>query len=140
MEQTLAILKPDAVNKNIIGSVLEKIENDGLTIRTLKMMQLTDSQAEEFYAEHRGTDFFDGLVEFMTSGPVVVTVVEGDNAIPRLRTLMGETDPDDAAPGTIRAEFADGLPDNIIHGSDSPESSERELNFFFSEAERVIGS
>lgn len=137
MEQTLAIIKPDAVKKNVIGDVLNRIENDGLEIKTLKMIQLRDTQAEEFYAEHKGTDFFAGLIEFMTSAPVVPAVVQGEDAISRLRTLMGETDPSEAAPGTIRAELADGLPNNIIHGSDSPESAERELSFFFSEAERL---
>lgn len=138
MEQTLAILKPDTVKKNAIGDVLNRIETDGLTIRTLKTLQLTEAQAEEFYAEHKGSEFFDGLVEFMTSGPVVTVVVEGEDAIPRLRNLMGATDPDEAAPGTIRAELDGGLPNNIIHGSDSPESADRELNFFFSEAERIV--
>jgi nucleoside-diphosphate kinase len=137
METTLTILKPDAVRKDVIGDVLSRIEQDGLSIVSLKMIQLTESEAGEFYAEHQGSEFFDGLIEFMTSGPVVVAAVEGDDAISRLRTLMGETDPTDAAPGTIRAEHADGLPDNIIHGSDSPESAERELSFFFSGAELV---
>ncbi|MFB6344880.1 MAG: nucleoside-diphosphate kinase [bacterium] len=137
MQQTLAIIKPDAVKKNVIGDVIDRIETDGLTIKSLKMIQLREEQAEEFYAEHRGTDFFDGLVDFMTSAPVVPAVVEGEDAITRLRTLMGETDPSEAAPGTIRAELADGLPNNIIHGSDSPESAERELSFFFSQAERL---
>lgn len=137
MQQTLTILKPDAVQKDVIGDVLSRIEQDGLSITALKMVQLTESQAEKFYEEHQGSEFFEGLVEFMTSGPVVVGAVEGEDAISRLRTLMGETDPADAAPGTIRAEHADGLPNNIIHGSDSPESAERELSFFFSGAELV---
>lgn len=137
MEQTLAIVKPDAVKKGVIGDVLNRIEKDGLTIKTMKMIQLTRDQAEEFYAEHKGTDFFEGLIDFMTSAPVVPVVVEGDDAIKRLRTLMGETDPEEAAPGTIRAELADGLPNNIIHGSDSPESAQRELSFFFAESERL---
>lgn len=137
MEQTLAIVKPDAVKKDVIGDVLNRIENDGLSIKTLKMIQLREDQAEEFYAEHKGSEFFEGLVDFMTSAPVVPVVVEGEDAISRLRTLMGETDPSEAAPGTIRAELADGLPNNIIHGSDSPESAERELSFFFSETERL---
>ncbi len=138
MEQTLAILKPDTVEKNAIGDVLKRIENDGLEIRTLKSLQLTEAQAEGFYAEHKGSEFFEGLVEFMTSGPVVTAVIEGDDAISRLRTLMGATDPQEAAPGTIRAELDGGLPNNLIHGSDSPESAERELSFFFSEAERIL--
>lgn len=138
MEQTLAILKPDALRKNAIGQILGRIENDGLTIVTLKTVRLTRNQAEEFYSEHRGSEFFEGLVEFMTSGPVVAVVVRGENAIARLRTLMGATDPDEAAPGTIRAELAGGLPDNVIHGSDSPESARGELSFFFSEAERIL--
>ncbi len=137
MEQTLVILKPDAVRKDVIGDVLHRIERDGLRLKALKMAQLSDAQAEKFYEEHRGSEFFDGLVEFMTSGPVVVGAVEGENAISRLRTLMGATDPDEATPGTIRSVHADGLPDNIIHGSDSPQSAERELSFFFSDAELV---
>lgn len=138
MERTLAILKPDATRKNVIGDVLNRIESDGHEIVTMKMMKLTEKQAKEFYGEHKGTDFFAGLIEFMTSGPVVTAVVEGENVIKRLRSLMGATDPGDAAPGTIRAELADGLPNNIIHGSDSPDSASREISFFFSESECLL--
>lgn len=139
MEQTLTIIKPDAVEKDIIGEVLHRIELDGLRIASLKMMQLSEDQAKEFYGEHEGKPFFDGLIEFMTSGPIVPAVVVGENAIQRLRTLMGETDPSEATPGTIRAEFADGMPNNIIHGSDSPESAEQEISFFFDEKDILRG-
>lgn len=139
MEQTLAILKPDAVEKDVIGDVINRIENDGLTITALKMTEITPAEAQEFYGEHQGEPFFQGLVDFMTSGPVVTAIVEGKNAISRLRTLMGETDPADAAPGTIRAVHADELPNNIIHGSDSPDSAEREISFFFPKRETIDG-
>jgi len=131
MEQTLTILKPDAVEQDIIGEVLHRIELDGLRISALKMIQLSDSRAKEFYGEHSDKPFFDGLVDFMTSGPIVPAVISGEDAIRRLRTLMGATDPSEAAPGTIRAEFAGGMPNNIIHGSDSPQSAQREISFFF---------
>lgn len=137
-QRTLAILKPDATEKNLIGEVLGRIENDGLKVIALKSLRLSGPQAESFYEEHEGKPFFDGLVAFMTSGTVVPVVVEGENAINRLRTLMGATDPDEAAPGTIRAEFAGGMPDNIIHGSDAPESARREIHFFFSDAETIV--
>jgi nucleoside-diphosphate kinase len=139
MEKTLTIIKPDAVEKDIIGEVLHRIELDGLRIAALKMIRLEDDQAREFYGEHEGKPFFDGLIDFMTSGPIVVGVITGEDAIPRLRTLMGATDPSEATPGTIRAEFAEGMPNNIIHGSDSPESAEREISFFFEEDEVLRG-
>jgi len=135
MQRTLTILKPDALRKNRVGEVLGRIEKDGLRIEALKMLRLTADQARDFYAEHRDQPFFEGLVEFMTSGPVVAGIVAGEEAIPRLRSLMGATDPAEAAPGTIRAEFAGELPENMIHGSDSPDSAEREIAFFFSRSE-----
>ncbi len=135
MQRTLTILKPDTLRKNLVGEVLGRIETDGLEIEALKMIQLSREQARDFYAEHQDQPFFDGLVDFMASGPVVVGIAAGEEAIPRLRTLMGATDPAEAAPGTIRAEFAGELPENMIHGSDSPESAEREIGFFFSRRE-----
>lgn len=135
MQRTLTILKPDTLRKNLVGEVLGRIETDGLEIEALKMIRLSRGQARDFYAEHQDQPFFEGLVDFMTSGPVVVGIVAGEEAIPRLRTLMGATDPSEAAPGTIRAEFAGDLPENLIHGSDSPESAEREIGFFFSRRE-----
>lgn len=137
MQRTLMILKPDALQKNIVGDVLRRIEDDGLELEALKMTRLTERQARHFYAEHEDQPFFDGLVEFMTSGPVLAGIVVGEEAISRLRTLMGATDPAEAAPGTIRAEYAGELPENIIHGSDSPESAEREIGFFFSRHEAL---
>lgn len=139
MQQTLAIIKPDAVDKDIIGEVLHRIELDGLRVGALKMIQLTEERAGEFYQEHEGKPFYDGLVEFMTSGPIVPAVIVGEDAIKRLRTLMGATDPSEATPGTIRAEFAEGMPNNIIHGSDSPESAGREIPFFFDDEEILRG-
>lgn len=137
MQRTLTILKPDTLRKNLVGEVLGRIETDGLEIEALKMIQLSRDQARDFYAEHQDQPFFEGLVDFMTSGPVVVGIVAGEDAIPRLRTLMGATDPAEAAPGTIRAEFAGELPENMIHGSDSPKSAEREIGFFFSRREAL---
>jgi len=139
MERTLTIIKPDAVRKNLIGEVLQRIEMDGLSIAALKMVHLSTDEAAAFYKEHKGKPFFDGLIEFITSGPIVPGVIAGDNAISRLRTIMGDTDPAEAAPGTIRAEFAEGMPNNIIHGSDSTESAKRERAFFFEEDEMFRG-
>lgn len=137
MEKTLVILKPDAIEKNLIGEVLKRLEADGLEIIDAKMTTLTEARAAAFYAEHKGKEFYERLMNFMTSGPIFLGVVAGENAIRRLRLLMGETDPEQAAPGTIRAEFGGGMPDNIIHGSDSVESAEREISFFFSECEMI---
>lgn len=137
MEKTLVILKPDAIQKNLIGEVFKRLEDDGLEIIDAKMTTLTEAQAGVFYAEHEGKGFYEGLIDFMTSGPVLPAVIAGKDAIKRVRLLMGETDPQEAAPGTIRAEFADGMPNNIIHGSDSPESARREISFFFSECEMI---
>lgn len=134
-EQTLSIIKPDAVGKNVIGEILSRFEKAGLKIAAMKMLQLSREQAEGFYAEHRERPFFDGLVEFMTSGPVCVQVLSGDNAVAANRELMGATNPDDAEAGTIRADYAEHIGANAVHGSDSPESARREIDYFFQPGE-----
>jgi len=131
IEQTLSIIKPDAVSKNHIGAIVARFEAAGLTIAALRMMQLSRAQAEGFYAEHKGRPFFDSLVDFMISGPVVVQVLSGENAILANRDLMGATDPSKAAPGTIRADFAQTIDANAVHGSDSSASAAREIAYFF---------
>jgi len=138
VEQTLSIIKPDAVKKNHIGDIVARFEKAGLTIAAQRMMQLSRAQAEGFYAEHKGRPFFDGLVDFMTSGPVVVQVLSGENAILLNRELMGATDPAKAAPGTIRADFADAIDANAVHGSDSPASAAREIAYFFAANEVIV--
>ena len=130
-EKTLIILKPNSVKKNVIGAILQKFETVGLAIVGSRMEQLTKDTCEAFYAEHHGRPFYDGLVEFMTSGPVLLLVLSGDEAIARAREIMGTTDPSKAEPGTIRAEFADNMTENAVHGSDSATSAEREIAFFF---------
>ncbi len=138
IERTLSIIKPDAVAANHIGDIIAAIEEAGLRIIAAKMLCLSRRQAEEFYAEHRGKPFFDSLIDFMTSGPVVVQVLEGEDAIARYRALMGATDPRKAEPGTLRYRFArdsENMAANAVHGSDSPASAEREIGFFFSEEE-----
>ena len=134
-QQTLSIIKPDAVRKNLIGAIESRFEQAGLKIVALKMIQLSRAQAEGFYAEHQGKPFFEGLVDFMTSGPVCVQVLSGDNAIARNRELMGSTNPEEAAPGTIRADYAESVSINAAHGSDSPESAAREIAYFFEPGE-----
>ncbi len=131
VERTLSIIKPDAVAKNIIGEIYTRFERAGLKIVAAKMTWLARPDAEGFYAVHRERPFFKGLVEFMTSGPVMIQVLEGDNAIAKNRDLMGATDPKKAAPGTIRAEFAESIDANAVHGSDGPETAETEIEFFF---------
>lgn len=131
VEQTLSIIKPDAVRKNHIGAILARFEQAGLTITALKMLHLTRAQAEGFYGEHEGKAFFPGLVDFMTSGPVCVQVLAGENAIALNRKIMGATNPEEAEPGTLRADFAESVGQNAVHGSDSPESASREVAFFF---------
>ncbi len=131
VERTLSIIKPDAVAKNLIGEINARFEKAGLRILAMKMIQLDQEQAEGFYAEHRERPFFNDLVGFMTSGPVVVQVLEGDNAIAANRDLMGATNPKEAEPGTIRADFAETIDANAVHGSDSPESAAREIDYFF---------
>ncbi len=131
MEQTLSIIKPDAVKKNVIGKILDRFESAGLRIAATKKVQLSQADAEAFYAVHKERPFFGELVEFMTSGPVVVTVLEGENAVAKNRELMGATDPKQAEPGTIRADFAESIDANAVHGSDSLENAEKEIAFFF---------
>ncbi|MBD1576676.1 MULTISPECIES: nucleoside-diphosphate kinase [Vibrio] len=134
-ERTFSIIKPDAVERNLIGEIYHRFEKAGLSIVAAKMLHLTDAQASGFYAEHEGKPFFDGLKEFMTSGPVMVQVLEGENAIIRYRELMGKTNPEEAACGTIRADYALSMRYNSVHGSDSQESAAREIEFFFPQAE-----
>jgi len=131
IERTLSIIKPDAVAKNVIGEIYARFEQAGLRIVASKMLQLTDESAGGFYAEHQGKGFYGDLIEFMTSGPVMVQVLEGENAVATNRELMGATNPAEAAPGTIRADCANSIDANAVHGSDSPTSAEREVNYFF---------
>ncbi|MEJ6078626.1 nucleoside-diphosphate kinase [Vibrio sp. 1-Bac 57] len=135
LERTLSIIKPDAVGKHLIGAILQRFENAHFTIVAAKMMQLTREQAEGFYAEHKGREFYEPLVEFMTSGPIMVQVLQGENVIPTYRELIGKTDPTQAAAGTIRADYADSTRYNAVHGSDSPESASREIAYFFTDDE-----
>lgn len=137
MERTLSIIKPDATTRNITGKVNAMIEEAGLKIVAQKRLWLSESQAEEFYIEHKDKAFFSGLVEFMTSAPIVVQVLEGENAIEQYRKIMGATNPAVAEEGTIRKTFALSIDKNTVHGSDSPESAQREINFFFSKVEIV---
>ena len=132
-EQTLSIIKPDGVAKGLVGEVIKRIESQSLKIKAMKMMQLTTSQAEGFYAVHKERPFFGELVEYMTSGPVVVQVLEGEDAIAKNRELMGATNPQEAAAGTIRADFAKTVDENAVHGSDAPETAAQEIEFFFAE-------
>lgn len=134
-ERTLSIIKPDAVAKNVIGEILTRFEKAGLQIVACKMLHLTQDQAEGFYAEHRERPFFPDLVAFMTSGPVVVQVLEGESAVSKNRDLMGATNPKEAEPGTIRADFAQSIDANAVHGSDSSASAEREIAYFFNDKE-----
>jgi nucleoside-diphosphate kinase len=131
VERTLSIIKPDAVAKNIVGKIYSRFESNGLRIIAAKMLRLSDSVAGGFYAEHAGRPFYPALIEFMTSGPVVVQVLEGEDAIAKNRELMGATNPQEAAEGTIRADFASSIDANAVHGSDSPESAVREIAYFF---------
>ena len=135
VERTLSIVKPDAVARNIIGEIYSRFEKNGLTIIAAKMQRLTEDQAKGFYAEHDGKPFYGDLVAYMTSGPVVVQVLEGENAIAKNRELMGATNPAEAAAGTIRADFAESVEANAVHGSDSPASAEREIGYFFEDGE-----
>jgi nucleoside-diphosphate kinase len=131
IEQTFSIIKPDAVAKNIIGEIYSRFEKAGLRIIAARMVHLTREQAEGFYAVHRERPFYKDLVEFMTSGPVMVQVLEGENAILKNRELMGATNPQEAAPGTIRADFASTVDENAVHGSDGPDTAKEEIAFFF---------
>jgi len=134
-ERTFSIVKPDAVAKNHIGAIYARFESAGLQIVASKMMQLSQEKAEGFYAEHKERPFFKDLVSFMTSGPVMVQVLEGENAIKSNREIMGATNPADAARGTLRADFANSIDENAVHGSDAPESAAREIAYFFGEDE-----
>ena len=133
IERTLSIIKPDAVAKNVIGKIYTRFEDAGLRIVAARMLHLTREQAGEFYAVHKERPFYNDLVDFMTSGPVMVQVLEGENAIARNREVMGATNPKEAAPGTIRADFAETVDENAVHGSDAPETAAVEIAFFFPE-------
>jgi len=135
MQQTLSIIKPDAVKKNVIGKIIDRFESNGLRIAAMKKLQLSQEDAAQFYAVHAERPFFKDLVEFMTSGPVVVMVLEGEDAVAKNRELMGATNPKEAAAGTIRADFADSIDANAVHGSDSLENAQIEINFFFAKRE-----
>ncbi len=132
IERTLSIIKPDAVAKNLIGKICARFEEQGLRIVAARMLHLTDQQARDFYAVHRERPFYNDLVRFMTSGPVLVQVLEGENAVLRNREIMGATNPQNAAAGTIRADFAGNMEENAVHGSDAPETAKAEIAFFFS--------
>ena len=134
VERTLSIVKPDGVGKNLIGEVYRRFENSGLEIIAARMMHLTAAQAEGFYAVHRERPFFKDLCAYMTSGPVMVQVLEGEDAVVRHREIMGATDPKKAAPGTIRADLATSIEENVVHGSDSAENAAREIAYFFAES------
>lgn len=135
IERTFSIIKPNAVKKNVIGEIVARFEKNGLKVIASRMIHLSRKEAEGFYAVHKGKPFFDDLVTFMISGPVVVQVLEGESAISKNREIMGATNPANAAPGTIRADFADGFTENAVHGSDAPETAKQEISYFFSETE-----
>ena len=135
METTFSIIKPNAMKKNAIGGIINKFESQGLKIAAAKLTQLSKEKAEEFYSEHKERPFFGELVTFMTSAPVMLMALHGENAISKNREIMGATNPSEAAAGTIRAEFGDNVGENAVHGSDSPESAQRELNLFFEKNE-----
>ena len=135
MEQTLSIIKPDAVAKGVVGKILDRFESNGLRVAATKMLQLSRKDAQDFYAVHKERPFFNDLVEFMVSGPVVVSVLEGENAVAKNRDLMGATNPQEAEAGTIRADFAENIDANAVHGSDSLENAETEIRFFFAQRE-----
>ena len=131
VERTLSIIKPDAIARNLIGAIISRFEDRGLRVVAARMLHLSHEQAEQFYATHRERAFYPDLVAYMTSGPVMVQVLEGENAIARNREIMGATDPKKAAPGTLRADFAEDMTQNAVHGSDAPETAEVEIAFFF---------
>ncbi|TRW50327.1 nucleoside-diphosphate kinase [Aliidiomarina halalkaliphila] len=135
LERTLSIIKPDAVAKNVIGAIVNRFESAGLRIVGQKMMHLSKEQAEGFYAEHKERPFFGALVEFMTSGPIVVMTLEGEDAVRKNREIMGATNPQEAAAGTLRADYAETIDENAVHGSDAVESAAREIAYFFSDEE-----
>ena len=136
-EITFSIIKPNAVKKNAIGAIIQQFEQNGLTVSAAKLVRLTASQCEEFYKEHKQRPFFGELVSFMTSGPVLLMALEGENAVMKNREIMGATDPKEASPGTLRAQFGDSVGENAVHGSDSLKSAKRELDLFFKEGEFV---
>ena len=136
-EQTLSIIKPDATRRNLTGAVVQRFEDKGLRVVAQKRILMTKEQAEGFYAVHKERSFFPDLVKFMTSGPVVVQVLEGEDAVAKNRSIMGATNPEDAAPGTIRADFAESIEANSVHGSDSLENAQIEIDYFFSPDEIV---
>jgi len=135
LQRTLSIMKPDAIRRRLTGTILVRFEQAGLVLVASKMLRLTKEQAEGFYAEHTKKPFFNSLIEFMTSGPILVEVFQGENAIQRYRDVIGNTDPKLAAPGTVRADFAKSKQENGVHGSDSPASAAREIAYFFSDDE-----
>ena len=135
IERTFSIVKPDAVRRNLIGKIYERFESGGLQILAARMIHLTRTQAQDFYAVHRERPFYNDLVEYMISGPVMVQVLEGENAIARNREIMGATNPADAAPGTLRADFAESVEANAVHGSDGPDTAREEIAFFFDDAD-----
>lgn len=137
LERTLSIIKPDGVKRGVIGNILNRFETAGLKIAAMKILHLSKKEAEGFYAVHQDKPFFEELTVFMSSGPVVVSVLEGDNAISKNREIMGATNPKDAAEGTIRADFADSVGENTVHGSDAPETAAVEIAYFFAETEIV---
>jgi nucleoside-diphosphate kinase len=134
-QRTLSIIKPDAVSKNVIGKIISRFEDNGLKIVAGKLLSLSEEMAAGFYAEHEGRPFFKALIEFMTSGPIFVQVLEGEDAVIKNRELMGSTNPEEADRGTIRADFAKSIDANAVHGSDSLESAVREINYFFNDNE-----
>jgi len=135
MQQTLVLLKPDAVERKLVGEIISRLEKRGLKIVAMKMIRVDDGLAKRHYAIHEGKPFFEELVEFITSGPIVAAVFEGEDAVTEVRSVMGATDPANAAPGTIRADLAQDIGHNLIHGSDSEETAEKEIKLFFSKAE-----
>ena len=137
MEQTFSMIKPDAVQRNLIGEIIGRFEKKGLKLVALKLLRISKEMAERHYAEHLGKPFFNELVDFITSGPVVAMIWEGKNAVQVVRTMMGKTDPQEALPGTIRGDFGMFTGNNIVHGSDSLESASREINLFFSQDEII---
>ena len=135
IERTFSIIKPNAVEKNVVGEIITRFEQKGLSVSAARLTRLTREKAEGFYIEHKDRPFFASLIQFMTSGPVLLMALEGENAVDLNRQIMGATDPAKAAPGTIRKDFADGIEANAVHGSDSPKSAERELSYFFEKSE-----
>ena len=135
MERTLSIIKPDGVEKNIIGEIVSRFEKNGLKIAAMKKIQLSKSDAEGFYAVHKERPFFGSLTDFMSRGPIVVLILEGDNAISKNREIMGATNPEEAAEGTIRKDFATNIEENTVHGSDAPETAAFEISYFFNALE-----